>query len=116
MTLKQIKFDEQDLDAVEAIQRMYGCDSFSQAVRLAARIVAANPRLEFPPPPAPKHAAKRKPMRLAGMFKLPDTISESEVDAALEMVTSRGSQETLAEWHIGADGKAEFIPNHTHAD
>jgi hypothetical protein len=108
MTLKQIKFDEQDLEAVETIQRLYGCESFSQAVRLAARIAAAHPRLGFPIPASPKHAAKRRPMRLAGMFRLPATVSDAEVDRALESVTSSGQQETLAEWVFDADGNLEI--------
>lgn len=112
MILKQIKFDEQDLKAVEMVQQLYGCDSFSQAVRLAARIVAAQPRSGFPVPASPKQAAKRKPMRLAGMFKLPPTISAEEVDRVLESVTSQGQQETLAEWIFGDDGSVEFKPDH----
>jgi hypothetical protein len=112
MILKQIKFDEQDLKAVETIQQLYGCDSFSQAVRLAARIVAAHPRIGFPVPPSPKQAATRKPMRLAGMFKLPDTVSEAEVDRVLEIVTSQGQAETLAEWSFDNNGNVDFKPAH----
>lgn len=112
MKLKQIKFDEQDLKAVERVQQLYGCDSFSQAVRLAARIVAANPRLGFPVPPPPRHAVKRKPMRLAGMFKLPATISQEEIDRALEEVTGGGQQETFAEWIFHDDGTIEFKVDH----
>jgi hypothetical protein len=112
MTLKQIKFDEQDLKAVEKIQQLYGCDSFSQAVRLSARIVAANPRLGFPVPPSPKHAAKGRPMRVAGMFKLPATISQEEIDRVLEEVTGGGQQETLAEWIFHDDGTIEFKSDH----
>lgn len=70
MQLKQIKFDEEDLKAVEAIQRLYGCESFSQAVRLATRIVASQARTEFPLPPTPKHATKRQFKSLRGIVGL----------------------------------------------
>jgi hypothetical protein len=114
MILKQIKFDEQDLKAVEAIQQMYGCDSFSQAVRLAARIVATNPRIGFPLPPSPKQASKRKPMSLRGIIQLPATLTAAEIDRALEAATSRDQQEALAEWTLDAQGKADFVPTHQH--
>jgi hypothetical protein len=84
MNLKQIKFDADDLEAVETVRRMYGCDSFSQAVRLAARIVASGQRLAFPLPPSPKYSkAKRELGSVEGLIQLPEDMDPDRLDAAL---------------------------------
>ncbi len=84
MSLKQIKFDEDDLKAVEAVRQQYGCDSFSQAVRLAARIVASGQRLAFPLPSSPKYSkAKREFGSVEGLIRLPDGMDPERLDAML---------------------------------
>lgn len=113
MQLKQIKFDEEDLKAVEAIQRLYGCESFSQAVRLAARIVASRERAEFPLPPVPKHAPKRRHQSLLGLVRLPPAQAE-QFDQALRQLKHKAHLETLSEWVMNAEGQLEFNPQHSH--
>lgn len=114
MQLKQIKFDEEDLKAVEAIQRLYGCESFSQAVRLAARIVASRARTEFPLPPTPKHAPKRRHQNLFGLVRFASTEQAEQFDEALRRVKHKWQLETLSEWVMNAEGQLEFDPNHRH--
>jgi hypothetical protein len=111
MQLKQIKFDEEDLKAVEAIQRLYGCESFSQAVRLATRIVASRERAEFPLPPVPKHAPKRRHQSLLGLVRLPAAQAE-QFDEALRQIKYKAHRETLSEWVVDAEGQLEFDPKH----
>jgi hypothetical protein len=90
MNLKQIKFDEQDLKAVETVRQMYGCDSFSQAVRLAARIVASGRRMAYPLPPSPKYSnAKRALESVEGLIQLSDSIDPDRLDAALDEAAER---------------------------
>lgn len=112
MQLKQIKFDPEDLKAVETIQRLYGCESFSQAVRLAARIVSSQARTEFPLPPAPKHAPKRRYQSLFGLLRLPSAAAAEQFDEALRQVKYTAQQELLSEWVVNAEGQWEFDPNH----
>lgn len=89
MTLKQIKFDDEDLKAVEAVQRMYGCDSFSQAVRLAARVVAGSQRVPFPVPLSPKSSnARRILSSVEGVIRLPADTDLDALDRLLSDVVS----------------------------
>lgn len=84
MILKQIRFDEQDLQAAETVRRMYGCDSFSQAVRLATRIVASRRRAQFPIPPSPKSSNVRRELKSAeGLIQLPPGVDLDALDALL---------------------------------
>jgi len=90
MTLKQIKFDDDDLKAVEAVQRMYGCDSFSQAVRLAARMAAQSQRAVLPVPPSPKFSnARRTLSSVEGMIQLPDGMDTDVLDTLLSEAAGR---------------------------
>lgn len=49
----------EDEQALSVIQQRYGCESESQALRLAVRVLANSPMLAFPLPPTPKHAKKK---------------------------------------------------------
>jgi hypothetical protein len=53
---------------------------------------------------------------LRGIIKLPATLSQAEIDQALEAATIRSPQETVEEWAVRADGNADFVPTHPHAD
>lgn len=87
MILKQIKFDPEDLAAVEQVQRKYGCDSFSQAVRVAARVAAAGPRAGLPVPASPRTSnARREAGSVAGIIGLPPDTSLGALDALLTEV------------------------------
>lgn len=80
MIQRHILFDEQDIKAIETVQRRYGLDTFSQAVRLAARLAAQMPRANVPLPPSPKHAPKRRLKDLYGIFQARE-ISDEEFRA-----------------------------------
>ena len=92
MTLKHIKFAEEDLQAVAQVQRLYGCESFSQAVRLAARIAAQQKRFDMPLPPVPKHAEERQPRSLRGIIQLSEEAAEA-IDNAIHQVQKQADQE-----------------------
>jgi len=107
MTLKHIKFDEEDLKAVEQVQRLYGCENFSQAVRLAARIAANQARNRVVPPPLSKHVAPRTPRSLWGIIKLPPGADPDEFDKALHAVAQKAVRGTEEEWTLFLDEKQE---------
>ncbi len=48
--------DELDAQAIEVIKTRYGCESESQAMRLALRVLAASPMLTLELPTKPTHA------------------------------------------------------------
>lgn len=48
----------EDEQALSIIQQRYGCESESQALRLAVRVLASSPMLQVDVPPPPKHARK----------------------------------------------------------
>jgi hypothetical protein len=48
----------EDEQALETIQQRYGCESESQALRLAVRVLANSPMLALTLPPTPKHASR----------------------------------------------------------
>ena len=48
----------EDEAALVLIQQRYGCESESQALRLAVRVLANSPMLALTLPPTPKHAKK----------------------------------------------------------
>jgi len=77
MIQRHILFDEQDIKAIETVQRRYGLDTFSQAVRLAARLAAQMPRADAPLPPSPKHAPKRALRSLRGIIQGHDISDEA---------------------------------------
>lgn len=56
MKRKSFWLDTEDEQALSIIQRRYGCESESQALRLAVRVLAASPMLEVRLPSTPKHA------------------------------------------------------------
>lgn len=48
----------EDEAAIALLKQRYGCESKSQVVRLALRVLAENPPLHLLLPPTPKHASK----------------------------------------------------------
>lgn len=56
MKRKTFWLDSEDEAALAVLSRRYGCESESQALRLAIRVLAASPMLEVRLPPTPKHA------------------------------------------------------------
>lgn len=56
MKRKMFWLGEDDEHAITIIADRYGCESGSQAVRLALRILAESQRLIIELPPHPKHA------------------------------------------------------------
>ena len=87
MTLKYIKFDDEDLGVVETVRQMYGCDSFSHAVRPAAHMVAPSRRVTFPIPPSPKCSnTQRTLFSTEGIIQLPETSNVDALDALLNTV------------------------------
>ena len=50
--------DEADEQAISEIVEKYGCQSESQAVRMAVRALAQHPKIALTPPTRPKHARK----------------------------------------------------------
>lgn len=48
----------EDENAIETLKQRYGCESKSQVVRLALRVLAENPPLLVNLPPTPKHAKR----------------------------------------------------------
>lgn len=64
MRRKSFWLDSSDEEALATIQQHYGCESESQALRLAIRALARNPKLALTLPPTPKHAKKPVKERL----------------------------------------------------
>ena len=60
MKRKSFWLDASDEEALAAIRQQYGCESESQALRLAIRALARNPKLALTLPPTPKHASRRE--------------------------------------------------------
>lgn len=58
MRRKSFWLDASDEEALGTIRQQYGCESESQALRLAIRALARNPKLALTLPPTPKHARK----------------------------------------------------------
>lgn len=57
MKRKMLWLDEEiDFAAIEIIKTRYGCESESQAMRLALRVLAASPMLQIELPAKPIHA------------------------------------------------------------
>ncbi|NUM47613.1 MAG: hypothetical protein HUU38_23160 [Anaerolineales bacterium] len=57
MKRKMLWLDEEiDHTAIQIIKERYGCESESQAMRLALRVLAASPMLELQLPDKPLHA------------------------------------------------------------
>ncbi len=98
MIQRHILFDEQDIKAIETVQRHYGLDTFSQAVRLAARLAAQMPRTDAPLPPSPKHAPKRQLKDLSGIFQARE-ISDEEFKAMRDAWAQARRKQLLARLH-----------------
>lgn len=58
MKQRLIWLGPEDEDALRVIAERYSCESMSQAVRLAIRVLAASSMLQIDLPPTPKHARK----------------------------------------------------------
>lgn len=57
MKRKMLWLDEEiDQTAIQIIKERYGCESESQAMRLALRVLANSPMLEIQLPETPTHA------------------------------------------------------------
>jgi hypothetical protein len=57
MKRKMLWLDEElDFQAIQIIKERYGCESESQAMRLALRVLAASPMLHLELPAKPTHA------------------------------------------------------------
>ena len=57
MKRKMLWLDEKiDREAIQIIKERYGCESESQAMRLALRVLAASPMLQIQLPETPTHA------------------------------------------------------------
>lgn len=57
MKRKMLWLDEEiDTHAIQVIKERYGCESESQAMRLALRVLAASPMLQIQLPDKPIHA------------------------------------------------------------
>ncbi len=56
MKRKSVWLGKADEEAIRVIKDRYGCESESQAMRLALRTLAASPPLQIQLPPKPKHA------------------------------------------------------------
>ncbi len=95
MIQRHILFDEQDIKAIETVQRRYGLDTFSQAVRLAARLAAQMPRADAPLPPSPKHAPKRSLRSLRGVIQGRE-ISDEEFRAMRDRWSQERRKKLLA--------------------
>lgn len=95
MIQKHIKFDGQDIRAVQEIQRRYGLDSFAQAVRLAVRLANVMPRADLPLPPSPKHAAKKQFKNLRGIMNARD-MSYAEFQAIREQTAQQRRKDLLS--------------------
>ena len=90
MVLKQIRFSEDDLKAVEAVRRLYGCDTFSQALRLAVRVVAGQQRAALPIPTSPEFSnAKREFGSVEGIIHLPAGTDTDALDKLISEVARR---------------------------
>ena len=100
MIRRHILFDERDIKAIETIQRRYGLDTFSQAVRLAARLAAQMPRADAPLPPSPKHAPKRALRSLSGIIQGRD-IDDAEFKAMRDTWAQERRDKLLAQLHEG---------------
>lgn len=98
MIQRHILFDEQDIKALETVQRRYGLDTFSQAVRLAARLAAQMPRADVPLPPSPKHAPKRTLRSLSGIIQGRD-IDDAEFKAMRDTWAQERRAKLLARLH-----------------
>jgi hypothetical protein len=59
MKQRLIWLGPEDEDALRILVQRYGCESVSQAIRLAIRVLAASPILQVDLPPTPKHARKK---------------------------------------------------------
>lgn len=104
MTRKMIWVDEEDKQAIAIIKQRYGCESESQAWRMAARWLAAADRVPIKLPPVSKHSkTKKTPKDLRGIWAgaLPP---DFDIQAVLREIRSEWEKE----WAIGPDGKLEF--------
>jgi hypothetical protein len=95
MVQRHILFDEQDIRAIETVQRRYGLDTFSQAVRLAARLAAQMGRVDAPLPPSPKHAPRKQLRSLSGIIQARD-ISDEEFKAMRDEWARQRREKLLA--------------------
>ena len=89
MIRKRVEFDDEDLRVAHVVQQKYGCGGFSQAVRLAVRLAAANQRVASPIQLSPKSSNVRHTRTsVRGIIKLPDTMTADRLDALLTEVAN----------------------------
>lgn len=58
---KLVILEPEDTQAIATIKARYGCESDSQAIRLAVRVLAASPMLTVPLPAHLKPGRKKAP-------------------------------------------------------
>ncbi len=104
MVQRHILFDEQDIRAIETVQRRYGLDTFSQAVRMAARLAAQMGRVDAPLPQSPKHAPKREFRDLSGIIQGRD-ISDEEFKAMRDEWARQRREKLLARMREEPEGE-----------
>ena len=95
MKQKSFWFDETDDIAISTIQQRYGCESQSQAVRMAVRMLAMADKLNLQLPLVSKYSKTRKQYRsLRGIWagQIPDTF---DIDAALQEIRHEWEEELI---------------------
>ena len=105
MKRKMIWVDEEDLKAVALVQQRFGCESESQAWRMAVRWMAAVGKVDVQLPPVSKHSKTKKELKsLRGLWQgaFPE---DYDLNATLREI--RGEWEK--EWAVGPDGKPDFV-------
>ena len=86
MKQKTFWLDTIDDEAIATIQHRYGCESQSQAIRMAVRIVAASEKIEVSRPPVSKFSKTRKtPQDLRGLWNQP-LPNDFDLDVALQEI------------------------------
>jgi hypothetical protein len=105
MKRKMIWVDEEDQNAVTLIRQRFGCESESQAWRMAVRWLAAADKAEVQLPPVSKHSKTKKELKsLRGLWR---GAFPKDYDIEKTLREIRGEWEK--EWAIGPDGRLDFV-------
>jgi hypothetical protein len=109
MKRKTFWLDEVDECALQTISERYGCESESQAMRLALRVLANSPKLEIQLPKRPKHARpspKTDPvaeMVERSAYEVLQEIQPSMLQVVGELLDKQQSPEQITEF-VAAKG------------
>ena len=96
--------DEIDGKAIQIIKERYGCESESQAMRLAVRVLANSPMLEIQLPKRPKHARpspKADPVEKMveqSAYEVLQKMQPSMLQVVGELLDEKQSPEQIAEF------------------